>query len=272
LTLGDNVNSISGATVRIVNPLNGASEILSANVTGTNVTASYDSNTGILTLSGNDTLVNYRNVLRSVTYDNTSINPTLGNRTLEFVVTDAGAFNNTSAVARTTIAYSPDQIIDGTAAAETINGNAGNDTLNGLGGNDTLNGGNDNDRLNGGNQNDRLVGGAGLDTLLGGNNNDVLLGSSGNDSLDGGLGNDTLTGGTENDRFVLRATNGTDTVADFTNGQDLFFLAGGLTFGSLTISQSAADTLITNTSTSEVLAIVTGVSSSLITAADFTTV
>jgi Ca2+-binding RTX toxin-like protein len=141
-----------------------------------------------------------------------------------------------------------------------------------LGGNDTLNGGNDNDRLLGGNDNDRLLGGNGLDTLLGGNNNDVLRGDAGNDSLDGGLGNDILTGGTGNDRFVLRATNGTDTITDFTNGQDLFFLAGGLTFGSLTISQSSSDTLITRTSSSEVLAILTGVSSSLIDATDFTTV
>jgi Ca2+-binding RTX toxin-like protein len=272
LTLTDNVNSISGATVKILNPLNGASETITANVSGTAITANYDSNTSTLTLSGNDTLANYQTVLRRVTYDNTSINPTLGNRTLEFVVTDAGAFNNTSNIARTTIQYSPDQIIDGTALADTINGLAGNDTLNGLGGNDTLNGGDDNDLLNGSTGFDRLVGGTGLDTLLGGDDNDTLIGGGDNDSLDGGVGNDTLIGGTGFDRFVLRVNNGTDTITDFTNGQDLFFLTGNLTFGSLTISQSGADTLITRTSTSEVLAIVTGVSSSLINAGDFTTV
>jgi Ca2+-binding RTX toxin-like protein len=272
LTLGDSANSISGATVRIVNPLNGTAETLTANASGTNIATNYDGNTGILTLSGNDTLVNYRNVLRSVTYDNTSINPTLGNRNLEFIVTDTGAFNNTSNVATTTIVYSPNQVIDGTAAAETINGLGGNDTLNGFGGNDTLNGGNDNDRLFGSTGFDRLVGGTGLDTLLGGGDNDTLIGGSENDSLDGGVGNDSLTGNAGIDRFVLRANNGTDTITDFTNNQDLFFLSSNLTFGSLTISQSSADTLITRTSTSEVLAIVTGVSSSLIDATDFTTV
>jgi hypothetical protein len=271
-TLTDGVNSISGASVRILNPLNGASETLSANVAGTNITANYNSNSGTLTLSGNDTLANYQTVLRRVTYDNTSLNPNLTSRTLEFLVIDAGAFNNVSAAARTTIQYSPNQIIDGTAAADTINGLAGNDTLNGLGGNDTLNGGDNNDLLNGSTGFDRLVGGTGLDTLLGGGDNDTLIGGSENDSLDGGVGNDSLTGNAGIDRFVLRANNGTDTITDFTNGQDLFFLTGNLTFGSLTISQSGSDTLITRTSTSEVLAILTGVSSSSIDATDFTTV
>jgi hypothetical protein len=53
LTLTDNVNTITGATVNIVNPLNGAFESLTANVAGTNVTAAYNSNTGTLTLTGN---------------------------------------------------------------------------------------------------------------------------------------------------------------------------------------------------------------------------
>jgi Ca2+-binding RTX toxin-like protein len=90
--------------------------------------------------------------------------------------------------------------------------------------------------------------------------------------LGGGVGNDSLTGNAGIDRFVLRATNGTDTITDFTNNQDLFFLAGTLSFGNLTISQSGANTLITNTSSSEILATLTGVSSSLIDATDFTKV
>jgi hypothetical protein len=272
LTLTDNSNTITGATVRIANPLNGAAETLSVNVAGTNVTANYDSNTSTLTLSGSDTLVNYRTVLRRIIYDNTSINPTVANRTLEFVVTDAGEFNTTSVVATTTIQYSQNQIIDGTAVADTIDG---------LGGNDTIDGGSDNDLLLGSGGNDLLLGGAGLDTLVGGSDNDSLFGGSshdllrgngGNDLLDGGAGNDTITGGTGIDRFVLRTTNGTDTINDFINGQDSFFLAGSLTFGSLRISQSGSDTLITNTNTSEVLAVLLDISAAQIDENDFTTV
>jgi Ca2+-binding RTX toxin-like protein len=290
LTLTDNVNGITGATVKIVNPLNGAAEILTADVAGTGILVNYDSNTSTLTLTGSDTLANYQRILRSVTYDNNSLNPSQTNRTLEFVVTDAGAFNNVSTVATTTIRYSPNQNITGTSGADNINGLSGNDTLFGLGGNDTLFGGIGNDQLFGGADSDRLSGddgsdrlngddgddllsgGNGLDTLTGGNGNDTLQGNRENDLLDGGIGFDTLIGGGESDRFVLRANNNTDTVTDFTNGQDLFFLTGNLTFGSLRISRSGDDTLINNASNNEVLAILTDVSPSVINAGDFTRV
>ena len=43
--------------------MNGASEVLAANTAGTSITANYDSGTGILTLSGADTVANYQQVL-----------------------------------------------------------------------------------------------------------------------------------------------------------------------------------------------------------------
>ena len=67
-------------------------DVLSANVTGPSITASYDATTGVLTLTGNDTLANYQQVLDSVTYVSNSSNPTNSgvdpNRTISWVVND----------------------------------------------------------------------------------------------------------------------------------------------------------------------------------------
>ena len=72
-------------------------DVLSANVAGTSITASYDPTTGVLTLSGNDTLAHYRQVLDSVTYNSTSSNATnFGadtSRTISWVVND-GTLNS----------------------------------------------------------------------------------------------------------------------------------------------------------------------------------
>ncbi|MFH7027521.1 MAG: M10 family metallopeptidase C-terminal domain-containing protein [Heteroscytonema crispum UTEX LB 1556] len=60
---------------------------------------------------------------------------------------------------------------------------------------------------------------------------------AGNDRITGGAGNDRLTGGAGSDRFVISSGFGTDTITDFTKGQDLIELSGGLSFGQLTITQ-----------------------------------
>jgi hypothetical protein len=69
-----------------------AGDVLSANVTGTSITTSYDATTGVLTLTGNDTLANYQQVLDSVTYISTSSDPTNSgsdtSRTISWVVND----------------------------------------------------------------------------------------------------------------------------------------------------------------------------------------
>ncbi|WP_093536377.1 calcium-binding protein [Stenotrophomonas rhizophila] len=65
-----------------------------------------------------------------------------------------------------------DQLINGTAGADTISGGGGNDTLYGNGGYDVLNGD------------------SGDDALYGGDGNDILSGGAGNDVLDGGAGDD----------------------------------------------------------------------------------
>ena len=54
----------------------------------------FDSSTGILTLSGTSSVANYQAALQSVTYNNTSDNPSQLTRTLEFTVNDGLAASN----------------------------------------------------------------------------------------------------------------------------------------------------------------------------------
>ena len=51
-------------------------DVLAATTAGTGITASYNAASGVLTLTGNDTLAHYQQVLDSVTYFSTSDNPT----------------------------------------------------------------------------------------------------------------------------------------------------------------------------------------------------
>ena len=77
---------LTGATVRILNPRDGNQESLFATLGGTNISAAFDLATGVLTLSGTDSVENYQQVLRTVTYNNQSANPDLESRQIEFVV------------------------------------------------------------------------------------------------------------------------------------------------------------------------------------------
>ncbi|MDX2244145.1 MAG: phytase [Leptolyngbyaceae cyanobacterium bins.302] len=89
---------------------------------------------------------------------------------------------------------------------------------------------------------------------------DVLTGTSGENKLVGGAGADT---------FVLAVGGGTDTITDFSLAEgDRVGLTGGLSFGSLTLTQSGVDTLIQ--AGNETLAILTGVQSSTLSGSNFT--
>ncbi len=81
-----------------------AGDTLSATTAGTAITASYDPNAGVLTLSGSDTLANYQAVLDSVAFASSSQNPTSygadTSRSLRWQVSDGTL---SSAVAQSTI-------------------------------------------------------------------------------------------------------------------------------------------------------------------------
>ena len=83
------------------------------------------------------------------------------------------------------------------------------------------------------------------------------------------MGNNSLSGGSGNDIFVLKAGEGFDIIADFTLGQDLIGLSGGLSFGQLAITQNTQGTLIKNLLTGEELGVMIGVSANAITSANF---
>src|SRR3954468_1794323 len=58
------------------------------------ITGSYNSLTGVLTLSGTASVANYQTALASVTYENTSENPVPDPRTIRFQVTDSDGANS----------------------------------------------------------------------------------------------------------------------------------------------------------------------------------
>ncbi len=87
--------TMTGATVQITAAYNSAQDVLAfTNQLG--ITGSWDSGTGILTLSGSATVANYQTALRSITYQNTSDNPTLSVRSVSFTVGD-GTLSSTAA-------------------------------------------------------------------------------------------------------------------------------------------------------------------------------
>ena len=79
--------TLGGATITLVHPFDGDSEVLTATTRGTAITASYAS--GVLTLSGTDTLAHYEQVLRTISYTNTAAQPSGLQRIIRFAVQDA---------------------------------------------------------------------------------------------------------------------------------------------------------------------------------------
>lgn len=157
-------------------------------------------------------------------------------------------------------------VVNGNSGSDTIYGGQGNDTVYGGTGDDSVNGNDGNDLVNGNVGNDTVYGGKDDDTVRGGQDNDLVFGDIGNDTLYGDLGIDTLTGGTGSDMFVISSSTGADTITDFVDGQDLIAL-DGLTSSNLTISDSGGSTNIL--AGGQLIAVITGVAASNITAADF---
>src|SRR6185369_894338 len=80
---------LTGATVAITAGFVSAEDTLAfANQLG--ITGSYNSGTGVLTLSGTTSVANYQTALRAVTYQNGSDNPT-ASRTITFSATDGSS-------------------------------------------------------------------------------------------------------------------------------------------------------------------------------------
>ncbi len=165
-------------------------------------------------------------------------------------------------------------IIYGGRGADMLSGGHGNDTIYGDRGNDFISGGKGSDRLFGGAGNDNLCGCEGDDFLRGGRGNDVLNGEKGNDILVGGFGDDTLTGGAGKDRFRFAPSTSTDTITDFTIGEDAIELVKGLKLSDLQITQGVGATVINFQPASlfasdKPLAVLTGVNAATLTPNSF---
>src|SRR5262249_22021489 len=101
----DNLKLV-GATVSIIGgTFAGDGDVLATSTTGTSITASYNTTTETLTLSGSDTLANYQTVLDRITFSaaenptNFGSNPT---RTITWVLNDgSGSFNLSTAQTET---------------------------------------------------------------------------------------------------------------------------------------------------------------------------
>ena len=112
VTDSDTANLV-GATVAITANFASGEDVLAfANQLG--ISGSYNSGTGVLTLTGTTTVANYQTALRSVTYQNTSDNPSTAIRTVTFTaddgITPGGA---TRGIAITAVNDAPVNIVPG---------------------------------------------------------------------------------------------------------------------------------------------------------------
>ena len=212
--------------------------------------------------------------------------PTEGPETLTFELLNGEQYEvgaEASAVTLTindfeTVGADADDILVGDDSDNSLAGLGGEDILSSAGGNDLLLGGDDADVLQAGAGSDIAFGDAGDDIVegqagddivSGGEGHDVVIGGEGNDTLMGVTGNDVLVGdslslsGGGSDIFVYGNDDGADTILDFEVGADQIGLVEGeLTFADLTLSQDGGNTLLTVTSTDEVLAVLNNVDAS----------
>jgi len=77
---------IESAIVSISNNASADDKLVFANQSG--ISGTYDSVNGVLTLSGSASIANYQNALRSISFENTSDNPSALTRTVTFAVND----------------------------------------------------------------------------------------------------------------------------------------------------------------------------------------
>ncbi|PNW56782.1 UNVERIFIED_CONTAM: glycerophosphodiester phosphodiesterase [Euhalothece sp. KZN 001] len=143
------------------------------------------------------------------------------------------------------------------------------------GSNDRLFGGTGNDRLDAsvGNGGNRLYGGAGADILVAGND-DRLIGNEGDDQFffPNGGANNVVTGGTGADLFQIKDSDvrlGTNTITDFTSGEDSIGVAG-VEASFADITRTAVDNGTLLSLDGEDLAVLLGVEANSLTEADFT--
>ena len=95
--------TLSFATARIEDIQDGANEVLSVSPGDTGLTSSYDPETGRLRIFGTASISDYESVLETLSYDNTSANPTGTSRSISISVSDDTIVDTTDFSARSFI-------------------------------------------------------------------------------------------------------------------------------------------------------------------------
>ena len=108
---------LAGATVQIGSGYQSDADVLTFANTA-KIHGTFDASTGKLTLSGIDSVSNYRVALRSVTFASTGISPAVGLRTIIFQANDGSSTNNLSNVGNRTInvTYGVPPVLGGVSA------------------------------------------------------------------------------------------------------------------------------------------------------------
>ncbi|MBW8874607.1 MAG: IPTL-CTERM sorting domain-containing protein, partial [Acidobacteria bacterium] len=120
--------NLASLTVTITNLLDTGFETLSTDVTGTSITANYVPATGVLTLTGPDTVANFQTVLRKVKYQNTDVDPDPTPRVIHFVANDGNSNSNTATSTVTIVAVdTPPTAVNDSA---TVNEDSGANAIN----------------------------------------------------------------------------------------------------------------------------------------------
>ena len=251
---------LQSVAITMTNRPDGVNEKLLVDTTGTDIVADFDSDTGILTLQGVERATDYEQVLRTVQYFNEAATPDTSDRVITFEAKSPLVFNNTSAVATSTVTFNNlptdgsdtlignlgDDIIKGLAGADTLSGEAGADTLSGNAGADVLIGGSGNDFLRGQGRGDTLIG---VDVA------DVLPGVGERDRLLGGDGADIFVLGNETSAFYIGT--GRALIKDFSAADgDVIQLSGSSSNYELRTSSSGTRIFLENSGTSDLVGLV----------------
>ena len=264
--------TLASAQVIISNLLDGSNEELLVDTIGSGLKASYNAANGALSLTGAASPATYLKVLRSLRYQNRSMNPDRTTRIILFSVNDG---TNSSDPAQTAVQLTQINLSDDRLNGQSLVTTIATDLINAPSSNDTVT-----STLANLQQNDQVDGGGGFDTFVltdgsgsalvdvrnsvnqvrgilegittvtnfeyfdfGGFQGHITMQGSDalNDRLTSGSGNDSLTGGGGNDRLIGNAGNDT-----LDSGIGLDTLEGGMGDDTYLIG-NASDTIIEGT-------------------------
>jgi Ca2+-binding RTX toxin-like protein len=205
--------------------------------TGDDVIVTTDGNDSVTGLGGDDTIC--------VKNGNNTVTVTSGNNYIE-----AGDGNDTIGIG---------------GGADVVKAGDGSNFIYSLG-----TGTADNNTITTGSGNDRILVLFGTNDVVTGLGDDQITLGAGNDLINAGTGNNTVTTGGGQDRIVLVEGAGITSIQDFQDGSDKLT---GFSFAAVTVSQGTGvdifNTLITRTSSGDVLAKLVNVSANAINASDF---